>query len=187
MRRKRDESQMGISIKRKDPEQERLWMAEREQAWRRWEPYWKERTRDLGRVMDYLHGHYQVEPWTVEQVLAVDASQARRLERMEQDLTTTIPGVVQGVPAEALRFQFYRLYPLPGSLPVGEEDFLLLESCTGTFSLQSQQSNLLYGVLRVRQGIDQRQADSRSAAWMCYLSDLEYLEQQGLDVRALMP
>ena len=56
--------------------------------------------------MDYLHGHYQVEPWTVEQVLAVDASQARRLERMEQDLTTTIPGVVQGVPAEALRFQF---------------------------------------------------------------------------------
>lgn len=35
MRRKRDESQMGISIKRKDPEQERLWMAEREQAWRR--------------------------------------------------------------------------------------------------------------------------------------------------------
>ena len=130
MRRKRDESQMGISIKRKDPEQEQLWMAEREQAWRRWEPYWKERTRDLGRVMDY---------------------------------------------------------PLPGSLPVGEEDFLLLESCTGTFSLQSQQSNLLYGVLRVRQGIDQRQADSRSAAWMCYLSDLEYLEQQGLDVRALMP
>ena len=101
--------------------------------------------------MDYLHGHYQVEPWTVEQVLAVDASQARRLERMEQDLTTTIPGVVQGVPAEALRFQFYRLYPLPGSLPVGEEDFLLLESCTGTFSLQSQQSNLLSGVLRVRQ------------------------------------
>ena len=46
MRRKRDESQMGISIKRKDPEQEQLWMAEREQAWRRWEPYWKERTRD---------------------------------------------------------------------------------------------------------------------------------------------